>query len=105
MGNVGVAKCLEAKTEFDYIVFGAGAAGCVVASRLSENEHVSVLLVEAGGDHQQQRVCSPFFGSITLQSSDLDYGYQTEVQDISRRVRCFLVQTMMVFVAKTALLR
>ncbi len=40
---------------FDYVIVGAGAAGCVLANRLSENPNTRVALVEAGADHNSRR--------------------------------------------------
>jgi choline dehydrogenase len=39
--------------EFDYVIVGGGAAGCVLAARLSERSDLTVLLIEAGGGYPQ----------------------------------------------------
>ncbi|OXU27428.1 hypothetical protein TSAR_004925 [Trichomalopsis sarcophagae] len=59
--------------EFDFIVVGAGSAGCVVANRLSEIKNWKVLLLEAG-DEQPLIVDVPGFAGL-LGNSSIDYGY------------------------------
>ena len=64
---------------YDYIVIGAGSAGCVVASRLSEVAELRVLLLEAGGpdDHPDIRVPLAW---RDLRGGALDWNYVTTPQ-------------------------
>src|SRR5690349_6058509 len=66
-------------SRYDYIVVGAGAAGCVVASRLSEDPSTSVLLLEAGGRDWNPLIHMPV-GFTKLTSPSVNWGFETVPQ-------------------------
>src|SRR5271169_719368 len=66
--------------EFDYIVVGGGSAGCVVASRLSEDSKVSVCLLEAGGAGNNWVVKAPIGIAIQVPSRTNNWAFETVPQ-------------------------
>jgi choline dehydrogenase len=68
----------EDRSEFDYVIIGAGSAGCVVANRLSADPDVRVLLVEAGPRDADWRIQMPAAMAFPLQGTRYNWAYQTE---------------------------
>ncbi len=65
---------------FDYVIVGAGSAGCVIANRLSENPSTTVLLIEAGGSDAHPYIRMPA-GIAKLAAGDrFNWSYNTEPQ-------------------------
>jgi choline dehydrogenase len=64
--------------KFDYVVVGAGSAGCVLANRLSEDPGVSVALLEAGGKDDYFWIHIPVGYLYCMGNPRTDWGFQTE---------------------------
>jgi choline dehydrogenase len=75
--------------KYDYIIIGAGSAGCVLANRLSENPENKVLLLEAGGPDKDLLIKIPA-GYGNLHRSKVDWGFSTEPQANANNRRIYL---------------
>ncbi len=64
--------------EFDFVIVGAGSAGCIVASRLSESGRYSVLLIEAGGEDKSFWFKIPVGYAKSYYNPKVNWMYRTE---------------------------
>lgn len=66
--------------DYDYVVVGGGTAGLVVGCRLSEDDHVRVIVLEAGNNHlTDPRINTPAGWSSVL-GSEVDWSFKTSAQ-------------------------
>ena len=66
-------------TQFDYVIVGAGSAGCVLAARLSEDKNTRVALIEAGGPADDPAIADPARWPF-LAGASFDWNYRTRAQ-------------------------
>jgi choline dehydrogenase len=74
------ASDLRSATGADYVIVGAGTAGCVLAARLSEDPAVSVILIEAGPPNRHPFIHVPALVGAAIGTPSINWGFLTEPQ-------------------------
>ncbi len=74
---------------YDYVIVGAGSAGCVLAARLSEDPDVKVLLLEAGPPDVNENIHVPL-GYLQLGATEVDWDYHSAPEEHCDRRRITL---------------
>ena len=69
---------MSERATFDYVIVGAGSAGCVLAARLSEDKDVRVCLIEAGGRDSDPLIHVPLGMGKMRAERRHDWGFNTE---------------------------
>jgi choline dehydrogenase len=71
---------MAAAASFDYVIVGAGTAGCVLAGRLAEDLDVRVCLIEAGGSDRHPLVSTPAMVAAAIATRRLNWRFETTPQ-------------------------
>ncbi len=69
-----------AVAEYDYVIAGAGSAGCALAARLAEETSLRIALVEAGGSGRNLFIRMPAGNGFIFGNPKFDWGYQSQPQ-------------------------
>ncbi len=78
------------EAEYDYVIVGAGSAGCVLADRLTEDGRCSALVIEYGGSDRALIIQMPAALAMPMNSKTYNWGYSSEPEPHlgGRRVNC-----------------
>lgn len=81
MASVNTSSVADLHEQYDYVIVGGGTSGLVVASRLSEDPTVSVLVLEAGSNRlDDPRIAAPGLASSTFSDPDFDWCFTSPPQ-------------------------
>ena len=76
--------------QYDYVIVGAGSAGCVLANRLSENPKISIAVIEAGPSSNSWKVDMPSALLYTMHDPKINWKYYSEPEPFlnNRKIFC-----------------
>lgn len=78
MTTRGAGSALRDAGSYDYVIVGAGSAGCVLANRLGEDPKIRILVLEAGGSDRATIVAMPSALSMPMNTTRFNWGMTTE---------------------------